>query len=185
MIEYDGSKCTPHSQTRCSICAAQAFKGKKPIIPASPPPDIAGGPPADIEGLSVRARLPQTAEEVNTEYDKILAEVNEMKASKQEPDLGGPIEGTGPVALTKRAFYPGGQSLFVRDTFSTLPVDDSHASKVLRAAAKFSSAVQSWAQELAYVEKIKKALMEAEVALNKASFEKNNAEEGLNSLTRQ
>ncbi len=174
MVEYDGSKCTPHGQTRCAICQAMAAKGRRPSSQEAPPQSIAGGPPPDIEGLgNVRDREPKTVEEANTDYDKILAEVNAMKEVEQ-PNVR--------ISSGQTIAQPGQVNTFARDAFATLPTDDSHASKVLRAAAAFAGAAQAWAQELAYVEKIKKVLLTAEVQLNKASFEKGNAEEELKKL---
>ena len=126
----------------------------------------------------MRDREPKTVEEANTDYDKILAEVEAMKGKKAEEWESTPEAPTRP----RQVAQPGQVNTFARDTFATLPTDDSHASKVLRAAAAFASAAQAWAQELAYVEKIKKVLLTAEVQLNKASFEKGNAEEELKKL---
>jgi hypothetical protein len=182
MIEYDGSKCTPHGQTRCSLCASKAFK--KPFVPAfgtPAPPEIAGGPPSDFEGLSVRARLPETPEEVNTDYDKIKAEVDALNSAKSQS-----WEST-PEAPTRPRQYvlpgPSPTNFFTRDTFSTLPTDDSHASQVLRAAAEFAGTAQSWAQELAYVEKIRRELLVAEAVLMGAVKNMARAEEELKKLT--
>jgi hypothetical protein len=159
-----------------------AAKGRRPSSQEAPPQSIAGGPPADIEGLgNVRDREPKTVEEANTDYDKILAEVNEMKGKKAEEWESTVEEPTRP-RKNNQAQQGSVDVLTYRDTFSTLPTDDSHASKVLRAAAAFAGAAQAWAQELAYVEKIKKVLLTAEVQLNKASFEKGNAEEELKKL---
>lgn len=170
MIEYDGSKCEPHGITRCVTCMGMTAKGRKPVskAPTAPPSEIVGGPPPDIEGMgSVRDREEKTPEEINTEYDKILAEVNAMRL---EP--GAIIE----------VPQPGNVDPFRRDTFATLPVDDSHASKVLRAAAEFASAAQAWAQELAYVEKVRKILLTAEAQLGKVSAEKDKTEQVLKQL---
>jgi hypothetical protein len=169
MVEYDGSKCQPHSIVRCAICLALSAKGRKPA-PQAPPPQITGAPPADIEGLSVRDRLPTTIEEANTDYDKILAEVNSLK----QPEVL--------VSPSQNIAMPGQPNTFARDTFQTLPTDDSHASKVLRAAAAFAGAAQAWAQELAYVEKIKKVLLTAEAELGRVTAEKTDAENELRKL---
>jgi hypothetical protein len=180
MIEYDGSKCTPHGQTRCAICQAMAAKGRRPSSPEMPPPSIAGGPPPDIEGLgNVRDREPKTVEEANTDYDKILAEVEQMRL---KPDAGMIESLKAPSPFVAQVAQPGQVNTFARDAFATLPTDDSHASKVLRAAAAFASAAQAWAQELAYVEKIKKVLLTAEMELDKVTINKNVAEIELKKL---
>ncbi len=168
-------RCDAHNQTRCVLCQALAAKGKKPTatVVAGPPPEIAGGPPADFEGLSVRDREPKTVEEANTDYDRILAEVNALKDPEQ-PNVR--------ISPGQAVVQPGQVNTFARDTFSTLPGDDSRASKVLRAAAAFAGAAQAWAQELAYVEKIKKILLTAEVELDRVTIEKNQAEIELKKL---
>jgi len=172
MIEYDGSRCEPHGQVRCITCMALAAKGKKPAPkPTAPPPEITGAPPADLEGLSVRDREPKTQEEVNTEYDKILAEVNALRTAA--PGIMVEFSGPNPPMVVNQ---------FARDTFETLPTDDSHASKVLRAASEFACAAQAWAQELAYVEKVKKILLTAEAELSRVTKKKTEAEDKLKQL---
>ncbi len=179
MIEYDGTKCTPHGQTRCAICQAMAAKGRRPSSPEMPPPSIAGGPPSDIEGLgNVRDREPKTIEEANTDYDKILAEVEAARGANALLGAPGIETVLKPASKAEQAQV----NTFARDAFATLPTDDSHASKVLRAAAAFASAAQAWAQELAYVEKIKKVLLTAEVELDRVTIEKNQAEIELKKL---
>ncbi len=172
MIEYDGSKCTAHGQTRCALCASRAAKNTTQL---AAPSVITGGPPADIEGFSVRDRLPKTPEEANTEYDKIKAEVDQLNLNR--PAVTQLLESS-----SETKFNVTLDPTFVRDTFSVLPTDDSHASKVLRAAAQFAGAAQAWAQALAYLEKVKKIVMAAEVETSKACFEKDDAEQELKKL---
>jgi uncharacterized protein YbjT (DUF2867 family) len=169
MVEYDGSKCQPHGQTRCILCMAASKRKGETVVKAAPP-EITGAPPADIEGLgNVRDRVVEEAQaEFMTDYDKIIAEMNQRPADQK------------PAEIVQA--QPGLVDPFQRDTFSTLPTDDSHASKVLRAAAKFASTAQSWAQELAYVEKCRKIVLEAEAELSKATKDKEDAERELKEL---
>jgi len=155
--------------------AASVRSANNPL-PQKAPPEIAGGPPPDIEGLgNVRDREPKTVEEANTEYDKILEEINAAKAANALLGVPGIVR-----AIMKEE--PAPANTFTRDTFSTLPTDDSHASKVLRAAANFAGAAQAWAQELAYVEKVKKILLTAEAELGRVTCEKIDAETELKKL---
>jgi hypothetical protein len=191
MIQYDGSKCDKHQMVRCVLCMAAASRGTgpQPVAITPPPAAITGGPPENIEGLStsVRDREPVTPEEVNTEYDKILAEVNVAKAAKEakaktwesspeeptrprQPDLGGPIKGTFP-----------GQTVPVI-TFATLPVDDSHASQVVRAAAKYAEAATTFALRLAEAEKVKQMVSKAQAEQDAAGLALREAEAELKKL---
>jgi hypothetical protein len=183
MIEYDGSKCQPHGQTRCALCQAMAAKGFKPAAPAPPPATITGGPPPDIEGLSsVRDRLPETVEEANTEYDKILAEVNALKADKGEKRESTLEEPTRPRQPNVR--ISPGQTMLLdpKQSFAALPTDDSHASKVMRAAAKYAEASKDYAIQLTEVEMIKQNLLKAETWLNAAIRSRIDTEEELKKL---
>jgi hypothetical protein len=164
MIEYNSTKCEQHNQVRCAICQAMAAKGSKPGVPKpAAPSQITGEPPADLEGLSVRDRIPATVEEANTDYDKIVAEVNEFKQAN--------------------AFITPGQIVANNiDFFATLPVDDSHASKVLRAAAAFAEVAAKWARVLATTERIKKDLLVAQATLDAVTIEKNVSELELKKL---
>ena len=80
-------RCDKHQLTRCVICESMARRGQSPVsAPVSAPPSsISGGPPPDIEGLgNVRDREPKTIEEANTDYDKILAEVEALSEKASE-----------------------------------------------------------------------------------------------------
>lgn len=164
MIQYDGNKCDKHQQTRCVLCLAAA-RGTVPQAPIAtlPPAVITGGPPPDIEGLgNVRDRLPQTVEEANTDYDNILAEVNAIKAKPPSLELG----------------LPQVNSM----RFSTLPTDDSHASQVMRAAAKYAETATTFALCLAETERVKHLIFEAEAKQNIADKALRSAEEELKKL---
>jgi hypothetical protein len=182
MIQYDGSKCDKHQMVRCVLCMAAAARGiatgshPQPVAITPPPTAITGGPPENIEGLStsVRDREPVTPEEVNTEYDKILAEVNDLK--REPSDLGGPIRGTFPgqiiPVITQDAKRP----------FATLPVDDSHASQVVRAAAKYAEAATTFALRLAEAEKVKQMVSKAQAEQDAAGLALREAEAELKKL---
>ncbi len=166
-------KCVKHQLARCGICAAAAAKGTVPQPAASmpAPPSITGGPPENIEGLSVRDRLPQTVEEANTDYDKILAEVTAIKANQPSAELG-----FSQPERTDREVPVG---------FQTLPTDDSHASKVMRAAAKYAEAARIYAVWVADTEKIKRTLIEVEAKLQAAIAARLEAEDELKKLITQ
>lgn len=174
MIQYDDSKCDKHGQKRCVLCMAAAAKGgatvSQAVVAGPPPSSISGGPPENIEGLSgsVRDRIPVTVEEAETDYDKILAEV---KTLKDEPISAGSVN-------LKQAQERQNNQL----PFATLPTDDSHASKVMCAAAKYAEAAKSWAVLVADTEKIKRTLIEAEAKLNSATEARIDAEDELKKL---
>ena|SRR5208282_2844770 len=167
MIEYDGSKCQPHNLTRCAICLARAANGLKPAAPSTPPASFSGGPPENIEGLSTgpRDRLPETIEEANTDYDKILAEVNAIKAGAPSLEQGKPQPGSTPDPT--------------KVSFDILPVDDSRASKVMRAAAAYAKFATIYAQKLAAVEGVRQQLMRVEAELGMATKDKDASESEL------
>jgi hypothetical protein len=172
MIAYDGSKCDKHQIVRCVLCMAAAARGTgpQPVAITPPPTAITGAPPENIEGLStsVRDREPATPEEVNTEYDKILAEVNVAKAAKEAKAQNwesSPEEPTRP-----------------RKPFATLPVDDSHASQVVRAAAKYAEAATTFALRLAEAEKVKQMVSKAQAEQDAAGLALREAEAELKKL---
>lgn len=172
MIQYDDSKCDKHSQKRCVLCMAAAAKGgatvSQAVVAGPPPTSISGGPPENIEGLSgsVRDRIPVTVEEAETDYDKILAEVNAFKVA-------------GFVAAPQA--QPGPE-LAPAKSFATLPADDSHASKVMRAAAKYAEAATNFALRLAEAERVKQLIFKAEAEQNVADAALRQAEAELKSL---
>lgn len=189
MVEYDGSKCTPHDQTRCVTCMALAAKGKKPTAVSdaqykkdwdaahpnvTPPASMAGGPPPDIEGLgNVRDRVSEPVTQEETDYDRIVKEMNQVQVAA--PDvLSAPYDLKGPGQSSGLHAYA--------ESFETLPVDDSHTSKVVRAAAQYAKTTKVWAQTLAQVEKIKVELLKAEASLEVAKNEKEQAEQDLKFL---
>jgi hypothetical protein len=72
--------------------------------------------------------------------------------------------------------------VFKVQDFQALPTDDSHASKVVRAAAAFAGASQLWALELSNVETLKADLLKAQAKLDAALFAKVDAEAKLKDL---
>jgi hypothetical protein len=164
MSDYDGqSRCEPHGVTRCVACTA-AKRPKKLVVPPAPP-EITGAPPPDIEGMdapSLRAEIDAYANLPGGASQSDIPDIEE---------LGNPA-----VRATL------GLDLTAKDAFDTLPVDDSHASKVMRAAAEYASASRDWAQNVAKVEKIKAELVKAEAALSGATSRQQGAELELKTL---
>jgi len=98
-----------------------------------------------------------TAQELRAEYDNYAG-------PQPSPQPGPDPDGTEEVS------------------FAVLPVDDSHAAKVMRAAAEYASAAKQWAERLAQVEKIKAELLKQEMRLDNAVKAKDEAEAELKKL---
>ena len=163
-MSYDGqSRCEPHGVTRCVACTMLERKKAKLEVA---PPEITGAPPVDIEQMDGPALRAEKAA-----YDKAIfaTEPPFDQSQEQETDWSRPKPGPTPSDMTK-------------DAFDALPTDDSHASKVMRAAARFSSTSRDWAQNLARTEKIKANLLKAEAELSEAKAEMDKAQDELKTL---
>lgn len=186
-------RCEKHNLTRCTTCMALEHHKPQAAVPVAPP-EIAGGPPPDIEDVhgtgSVRDRIdPDPPTDVNKmNVDALRAEVAECAAikagcfSEEAPfelsskrELATPGPG---VSTINGVAFPTAE----KESFDALPVDDSHASKVVRAAAAYADASRIWAQELARTEKIKQSLLRAEADLQAAQTKKETAERELKTL---
>ncbi len=192
MEAYNDTKCE-HFQlaARCPLCMAKA--GRMPQV-AAPPTSITGGPPPDIEECtpSLRSKVDGPAPaDLIPEWEKPLPPgvngVNDLgntrAAQKQMDTISADVEYHVPsVPATLPAHC--GQVLRVVPgaIFDTLPTDDSHASKVVRAAAEYAKLSNNWALQLSGVEKIKSELLIAQATLDKTTMEKNKAEAELKSL---
>lgn len=173
MEAYNDTKCE-HNQleARCNICMAAKAKGKKPQqrVPQSAPPSITGGPPPGIEDCTPSLR------------DK----VDGPAPADLVPEWEKPLPSTLGIVQAGTQVHPG-QIIEVDNVkdFATLPVDDSHASKVVRAAAAYAAASAKWANELANVEKIKVMLSDAQTRLSAEAAVKDAAERNLKELVNQ
>lgn len=173
-------RCDKHSITRCPICAS--LSGKKTQTLSVAPPEITGAPPADIEQMDSNAlraeiaaspvRFP-TQEEVDESQQKLNALRGDSNYNFARQVPGFTLEPKQPGPAPDR---------MAKETFDNLPVDDSHASKVVRAAAAYATASKDWAQNLARVEKIKSELLKAEALLHEALVAKETSECDLKTL---
>lgn len=180
MQAYDDTKCE-HQQlaVRCALCMAKA--GKKPTAVVAPP-SITGGPPPDIEECtpSLRDKVDGPAPaDLIPEWEKPSA-FDEPTASAAPVDASVEYHvNSVPATLPE---HSGSVLRVVPNSFETLPTDDSHASKVVRAAAAYAEAAKVWAGDLAAVEHNKANLLRAQAKLDAATIEKDKAEQDLKIL---
>jgi hypothetical protein len=167
MSDYDGqSNCAKHGARRCMACSAGSRpkivkpEYKEMLLTGPAPTEITGAPPPNIEDMTSDALRAEIALNVSPAVDEVWGD---------RP--GAPIPGFKEVGRIQDEII-----------FEALPVDDSHASKVVRAAAEYASASKAWAQELARVTKIKQELLKAESELHAALVRKEVSECDLKTL---
>ena len=182
MQAYDDTKCE-HQQlaVRCALCMAKA--GKKPTAVVAPP-SITGGPPPDIEECtpSLRDKVDGPAPaDLIPEWEKPSA-FDEPMASAARPTGRCIGRVSRQLGTSDSARHSGSVLRVVPNSFETLPTDDSHASKVVRAAAAYAEAAKVWAGDLAAVEHNKANLLRAQAKLDAATIEKDKAEQDLKLL---
>jgi hypothetical protein len=147
------------------VCASLERKKPQTFVPTAPS-EITGAPPPDIEQMDGPALLAEQAA-FNKKTDFELS---------TDPDAWGPLQ---IIANGKASLIPARTA---KESFDTLPTDDSHASKVMRAASAYAKASKDWAQNLARVEKIKSELLKAEALLHEALVAKETSEGDLKTL---
>jgi hypothetical protein len=165
---YDETRCE-HSQlqARCAICLA---KNKTKVSHSWPAPsNISGEVPAGIEDVH--------------EAGSLRDKVDGPAPADLVPDWEKPYEEqVFPAKEEVEKVIQATQMEAKKKVFKALPNDDSHASKVMRAAAAFAEASSTWALELANVEKIKADLLVAKALLDKVATEMIRAEKTLKEL---
>jgi hypothetical protein len=172
MSDYDGqSNCEKHGARRCMACSAGSRpkitkpEYKEMLLTGPAPTEITGAPPniEDMTSDALRAEIASNVSPgekvwVNDGYGDYWEEVP-VPAVKSEDELG------------RR---PGASREV--PTFDALPIDDSHASKVLRAAAAYAKTAGEYAKHVARVEKIKQDLLKTEAELSEAAYKHKEAE---------
>jgi hypothetical protein len=126
---------------------------------------------------------------VNAQHDQTVAEIGGFASSnvalliKKQATQAKETREQGAPNLPKSTGEPVNIPGDPRpSSFDVLPVDDSHASKVMRAAAAYAKATNAYALELANVERLKGLLMAAEAHLHNAENEKQHHENELKTL---
>src|SRR5208337_803324 len=197
-------RCTTHGIMRCSTCAyLEAKKNKtkpsivQPILAAPPstkvgvpPPSISNAPPEDIEMMDVH-EVNRAREAYHKELDSLLETKARQEAINAAIDVPIP-EGYKKVGQIHDEVILAEQPLRVHlgnipfavenETFETLPVDDSHASKVMRAASAYADAARDYALKLASYTKIAEELKTAAERLTEAALMRDKAEKDLQTL---
>lgn len=166
MEAYARTKCETHGVTDCVLCAMKARKDKSAPVqqPAYQDHTAApGAPPPDLEGLS-------TPRAVETDWAATGA--HDAACNKTEDPT-----------VTKR--YVEGTTIPWPKDFSTLPVDDSQPSKVLRAAAAYAKAAAEYGLALSRLESLKTQLKLTELAFDNAREARDKAEQELKHLTNE
>src|SRR5208337_4902015 len=192
-------RCTTHGIMRCSTCAfLEAKKNKtkpsivQPIlaVPPStkvgvPPPSISNAPPEDIEMMDVH-EVNRAREAYHKELDSLL----ETKARNEAINTETAVESTAHVADGPYT-APGTPGLPEADShvdyaklagFETLPIDDSHASKVMRAASAYAEAAKMYALDLSEFVSAKERLNTIQCRMNTSAEIRNLKEEELKAL---
>ena len=119
------------------------------------------------------------AQEVNKArevYDKEMEALLEAKARQEVINLT--VEGTAHVEAN---IGPEHDYAAIAG-FETLPVDDSHASQVVRAASEYAAAARDYALKLASYTKVAEGVKKAAEKLTEAALIRDKAEKELQAL---
>jgi len=202
----DNERCTAHGITRCTACAfleAKKNKAKLTVTPPmpvervkiimNPPPSISNAPPEDIEMMDERE-----VNKAREAYDKELESLLEAKARNEainaaadipaEPDIvpRGVFQYKTETGQSIDFDLRTGQGTLVKSQpeagFETLPVGDSHASKVMRAASAYADAARDYALKLASYTKVAEGLKTAAEKLTEAKVIRDKEEKELQAL---
>ena len=197
----DNERCEKHGVTRCSTCAfleAKKNKTKPPMIQplviappftkvGVPPPSITNAAPEDIEGMDAR-ELTRAREAYDKELESLLEakarqeEINTAHNTAQGMDYMG-TKGSGQPRSGTPGDTPAPGTDYVKIAgFDTLPVDDSHASQVVRAASAYADAARDYALKLASYTLAQETASRAAARLNDAAIERDLKEKELRDL---
>jgi hypothetical protein len=193
----DNERCEKHGVTRCSTCAFLDAKKNKtkpsmiqPLVivppstkvgvppPASPPPSITNAAPEDIEMMGATE-----VHEAQAAYDKELESLLEAKARQEEINTARNAAQDMDYTGTEGSGQPRpGPPAPTASGFDTLPVDDSHASQVVRAASAYADAARDYALKLASYTLAQETALRAATRLNDAAIERDLREKELREL---
>lgn len=140
----NSTSCLKHGITDCIACAATAKS-------TAPAPTTSVPAPTNTRVVEdVRSRLNESPVDAVTEIEGLLND--------------GTARANVPVPAVAVAVAPK-----VQEVFDTLPTDDSHASKVARAAAAYAKESVEYAQAVVAAESLKAQLKIADARVTKAA----------------
>ena len=189
----ENERCEKHGVTRCLACKIiEAKKGKNPLtVPpliVIPPPTKAGVPPPSITNAVPPDIEMMDAQEVNKArevYDKEMEALLEAKARQEAINSSADVPaevGMSQPSLRAEANVGPEHNYVAIAGFETLPVDDSHASKVVRAASEYAAAARDYALKLASYTKVTEGVKKAAEKLTEAALIRDKAEKELQAL---
>jgi hypothetical protein len=179
------------------------------VIPGGPPEDIemmdapqvaderqrlqAEHDQAVNDLLESKARQEAIQAQTNVQIDEITEQINGPKEDPfrgigiDRPELARAVpvnfqeEDGQRIAMPTETAAPGAPVEEIT-SFDTLPVDDSHASKVVRAAAEYAAAARDYAIKLASYTKVAEGLKLAKERLDEADYARNRTEATLKTI---
>lgn len=153
--------CDKHHITDCVACMLPG-KASTAVAPQIVHEPVPTEPPDNIEGWI-------------TEGAKARIELDDAKAKFEQ------AQSPNPQAARALPTQAGKSEAVI--SFDTLPVDDSRASQVTRAAAAYAKASTDYAKAIVLVEALRSRLMIEEAKMHKASDERKAAEDKMKELT--
>ena len=195
----NNERCEKHGVTRCLACKIiEAKKGKNPltvptliVIPPPtkagvPPPSITNAAPPDIEMMDASTVQKEATElrKVQGAYDKEMEDLLAAKARQEAINASADVPPFNPAGFLKDDIeaLAKGNPIEKTVSFKTLPVDDSHASQVMRAASAYADATRDYALKLASYAKLAEGLKIAADRLTEAVVERDLREKELKDL---
>jgi hypothetical protein len=184
-IEHGITRC-PHPKCRSKLLTELVTPPKpRPVVllagkagppaPALAPPSITNAAPADIEMMDAPAVREEATElrKAQGVYDKEMEDLLAAKARQEAinaaADIGIKSEPAPKTDMGHAEASIDPEIDYVKIAgFETLPVDDSHASQVMRAASAYADAARDYALKLASYTKVAEGLKTAGDRLTEA-----------------
>ena len=200
----ENERCTEHGITRCPHpkCRSKMLTGlvtppkPRPVVllagkagppaPTSAPPSITNAAPPDIEMMDASTVQKEATElrKVQGAYDKEMEDLLAAKARQEAINASADVPPFNPAGFLKDDIeaLAKGNPIEKTVSFKTLPVDESHASQVMRAASAYADATRDYALKLASYAKLAEGLKIAADRLTEAVVERDLREKELKDL---